>query len=170
MPQNVEIKARLSQPENTKKKIIALADGPPTEIVQEDVFFHANSGRLKLRKFAPDAGELISYKRGDNLGPKTSTYHIFPTRNPDLLESMLTFSLGVKGLVRKVRQLYKIGQTRVHLDEVEELGSFLELEVVLTATQTELEGETIARSIMSDLAISPADLIDVAYIDLLDKK
>jgi len=169
MPENVEIKARVANPEDMKVRVAEISDGPPEKIVQEDIFFRTRSGRLKLRIFSAHSGELISYERRDSRGPKTSTYQIFPTDNPALLERLLTASLGVVGVVRKVRQLYMIDQTRIHLDEVERLGSFIELEVVLSAELTKAAGEGIAKEIMSKLSIRPCDLIDVAYIDLLSR-
>jgi predicted adenylyl cyclase CyaB len=69
--------------------------------------------------------------------------------------------------VRKVRTLYLIGQTRVHLDQVSGLGDFLELEVVLSAGQSEAEGKAIAERLLSNFAIDRQDLIGEAYVDLL---
>jgi adenylate cyclase class IV len=61
-----------------------------------------------------------------------------------------------------------VGQTRIHLDEVEDLGTFLELEVVLDEDQTTEEGAEIARKLMKDLDVADTTLIHQAYIDLLD--
>ena len=70
----------------------------------------------------------------------------------------------------KTRWLFLVGQTRIHLDEVVGLGSFLELEVVLAADQSPDEGHRIARGIMAALEVREADLIDCAYADLLAKR
>ena len=81
---------------------------------------------------------------------------------------MLSNALGVRGVVRKRRTLFLVGQTRIHLDEVENLGLFVEIEVVLSLQQTVSEGVHIAEEIMEKLGISRDDLVEKAYIDLLN--
>ena len=131
MPANIEIKARVSGLASIRAAIEPLADGPAQILDQEDIFFAAPDGRLKLRTFADGNGELIRYRRSDIAGPRTSRYTIAPTTAPEALRAILSSVLGVLGVVRKRRWLYMVGQTRVHLDEVEGLGEFVELEVVL---------------------------------------
>ncbi|MFN2187221.1 MAG: CYTH domain-containing protein, partial [Candidatus Promineifilaceae bacterium] len=80
----------------------------------------------------------------------------------------LESALGIRGIVRKRRWLYWVGNTRLHLDIVEGLGAFVELEVVLSTGQRIEEGEAIATSLMERLGISKGDLIEGAYIDLLE--
>jgi predicted adenylyl cyclase CyaB len=80
----------------------------------------------------------------------------------------LSLALGVRGVVRKKRTLYLVGQTRLHLDEVEGLGEFVELEVVLRHGQSDLEGQQIARELMTRLAIREQDLLEGAYMDMLE--
>ncbi len=72
-----------------------------------------------------------------------------------------------RGVVRKERLLYMVGQTRVHLDSVEGLGHFVELEVVLRPGQSDDEGQAIARDLMARLGIREADLLETAYMDML---
>jgi len=81
---------------------------------------------------------------------------------------VLSNALGVRGVVRKRRTLFLVGQTRIHLDEVENLGLFVEIEVVLSLQQTVSEGVHIAEEIMEKLGISRDDLVEKAYIDLLN--
>jgi predicted adenylyl cyclase CyaB len=75
--------------------------------------------------------------------------------------------MGELGRVRKRRLLFLVGQTRVHIDTVERLGDFLELEVVLRPQQSQREGETIANDLMFKLGVSPDQLISCAYMDLI---
>ena len=70
-------------------------------------------------------------------------------------------------VVTKTRLLFMVGQTRVHLDEVEGLGDFLELEVVLADGQTPAEGHYIAREIMAALEVQDEDLLTGAYADMI---
>jgi len=73
----------------------------------------------------------------------------------------------MRGVVKKSRSLPLVGQTRAHLDDVDGLGHFMELEVVLEEGQSEREGEAIARDLMEKLGIDNEDLIASAYVDLL---
>ncbi|KAM9635207.1 adenylate cyclase CyaB-like [Morphnus guianensis] len=168
MPRNVEVKARLRALEATRAAAERLGGpGRARGTLQADTFFRVPRGRLKLRRGPDGRGELIFYERPDAAGPKLSRFTITPTDDPDGLEAVLAQALGVLGVVRKERLLYLVGQTRVHLDSVEGLGDFLELEVVLTEEQTVKDGERVARKLMKELGIREEDLISGAYLDLL---
>jgi predicted adenylyl cyclase CyaB len=167
MPKNIEIKARLRDREAVEALVQQRADHGPEVIVQEDVFFQCDEGRLKLRTFADGCGELIFYRRLDTEGPTQSEFSKAPTTNPRAMAETLGAALGTAGVVRKRRTLYLIGQTRVHLDEVDNLGHFLELEVVLEPGQSSGEGAGIASRLMSAIGVREEDLEARAYVDLL---
>ena len=169
MPTNVEIKARVNDFEALQKLAERLSDTPCQIIPQEDTFFYSPHGRLKLRVLAPDRGQLVYYLRPDAAGPKCSEYHIFETSDPAGLKLILATALGVRGEVSKTRYLFLTGQTRIHLDDVKGLGQFVELEVVMHPGQNEAEGQVIAEGLMRKLGIQPTDLIELAYMDLLEK-
>ncbi len=141
MSRNVEIKARVEDVAACSARIGALADAGPIAIAQDDTFFRCDTGRLKLRVFAGGTGELIYYRRANQSGPKESFYLRTPITAPDSLRESLSLAYGQVGRVRKQRSLFMAGRTRIHLDEVEQLGHFLELEVVLA------EGESLAAGI-----------------------
>jgi predicted adenylyl cyclase CyaB len=164
---NIEIKAHVDDLEGLRAKVAALSDAAVEVLDQEDVFFEAHEGRLKLRILGEDSGELIHYHREDSAEPCPSRYLIAPTSAPGALRMILERVLSVLGTVRKTRWLYRVGQTRVHLDRVEGLGDFLELEVVLRGDQSEAEGTAIARDLMDRLGVSSAQLAKGAYLDLL---
>ena len=170
MPANIEIKARARDFGDLRRRAETLSDTPVQVIPQEDTFFNASKGRLKLRQLAPERGQLVYYERTDTSGPKRSNYHIFETGDPESLKTALRLALGVRGVVRKTRYLYQVGQTRVHLDEVEGLGEFMELEVVLRPEQSDAEGQAIARDLMIRLGVQEEDLLEGAYMDLLEGK
>jgi len=167
MPRNIEIKARLRDAAAVRRRAEALADGPSEVIAQTDTFFHAPHGRLKLREFENSAGELIHYQRPDAVGPKESRYAIVRIEQAEPLRRALADALGVRCVVRKTRTLLMVGPTRIHLDQVEGLGAFLELEVVLRPEQDAAEGERIAGDLMRGLGIRAEDLVAGAYADLL---
>jgi len=127
-------------------------------------------GRLKLRVFPDGKGELIAYRRPDSAGAKTSEYFLHRTADPESLSGLLATALGIRGVVRKRRLLYLIGRTRIHLDEVEGLGAFLELEVVLADGEEETKGEAIARQLLAELGVRDEDRVAKAYIDLLEEE
>jgi predicted adenylyl cyclase CyaB len=166
---NVEIKARVADLDAVEAKARAIATSGPEDIAQDDTFFRCTDGRLKLRVLAPGQGQLIHYSRADEAGPKVSDYVISPTASPDTLREALARAHGILGRVVKHRRLYLAGQTRVHLDRVEGLGSFVELEVVLDDSQSPEDGQAIARDVMARLGIAPAQLVTGAYLDLLEK-
>jgi predicted adenylyl cyclase CyaB len=170
MPINIEIKARVHDFAALQSRAEALSDTPVQVIPQEDTFFQTPRGRLKLRQLAPDQAQLVYYERPDQEGPKRSTYHIFETGDPQNLKGILSLALGVRGVVRKRRFLYLVGQTRLHLDDVEGLGQFMELEVVLRPGQTDAEGQAIARDLMTRLGVREEDLLSAAYMDLIEAR
>jgi len=169
MPRNVEIKARISDWEAIKLAAVRLADGPPQFLRQEDLFYASPRGRLKLRT-VNEKTELIYYERPDQSGPKCCEYHLLPITQPDIARRLLERLHGLRGTIRKNRCLYMSGQTRIHLDRVENLGDFVELEVMLSDNQTAQEGERIAHLLMLELGIAQNQLLDCAYIDLLAKR
>ena len=167
MARNIEIKARIASIAELEPRVAALAQHGPELIAQDDTFFHCPHGRLKLRTFADGRGELIAYDRPDAAGPKTSTYLITPAPDPRALRATLERALGQAGRVVKRRWLYLIGRTRVHLDRVEGLGEFMELEVVLRDGEAAESGTAEAHALLQRLGVPPGQLIAGAYLDLL---
>ncbi|WP_368161719.1 class IV adenylate cyclase [Aeromonas sp. R5-3] len=167
MPRNIEIKAKIESIELLLTKALAIADQGPVEIEQDDTFFRCDAGRLKLRTLSPSAGELIFYRRADQQGPKESFYQLTPTHEPDRLRETLSLAWGQIGRVQKKRTLLLVGRTRIHLDRVQGLGHFLELEVVLEEDEPLEVGMQEANDIMALLGVEPSRLIEGAYLDLL---
>jgi predicted adenylyl cyclase CyaB len=166
---NIEIKARVPDQSHVRDYMRATGTQHETQY-QRDVFFHASHGRLKLRCFRDGTGVLVAYDRPDSAGPKLSDYTLAPVAEAASCEQALTRSLGVRGIVEKKREIAIVGQTRIHLDEVRDLGLFLELEVVLLPGQDRVAGESIANNLMRNLKIEPADLLEHAYIDMLEQR
>ncbi len=170
MARNIEIKAEIKCIDDFLTKAEQISNQGPVEIYQDDTFFKCDAGRLKLRKFSDVRGELIFYQRPDKTGPKQSFYVITPTTSPDLLIESLSLAYGTDGRVQKHRTLFIVGRTRIHLDRVENLGHFIELEVVLGERDAPEEGVKEANSLMQTLGIDPAKLIEDAYVDLAARK
>ena len=132
---NLELKTVDPDPPRTLAAALAL-DGIEDRGVlrQRDTYFHAVSGRLKLREAwvggTPSVAELIAYARVDREGPKVSHYRIVPVHDPVELTAALADVLGVRAVVEKERRLLLWRNVRIHLDRVARLGAFVEFEAV----------------------------------------
>jgi len=170
MPSNVEIKAKVMDPERLRSEATRISTVSGRILNQEDIFFRSGRGRLKLRIFSDDSGELIYYERPDTGKAKKSDYQIHRTARPRELRRVLADALGETVTVKKKRELFITGQTRIHLDEVEGLGAYMELEVVLEPGQTFEEGSRIADDLMRELGVKESELVPCAYCDLIMMK
>lgn len=168
MARNIEIKARIASVDALLPRAQALAGGAePQLITQDDSFFDVPQGRLKLRQFADGSAELIHYHRADTAESKASDYVRVPAPDPAALREALARACGLQGRVRKQRWLLLVGQTRIHLDRVQGLGDFMELEVVLRPEQTDEEGAATAEALMQALGLTHAERLAGSYLDLL---
>ena len=170
MGRNVENKARARDFQKQARLAEGLSSGTAEHFIQEDIFFKIPAGRLKLRIAEDGSGELIQYERSDSADPTESHYVCFPTSDPNALKEVLTAALGIRAVVKKKRTVHLAGQTRIHLDQVEGLGNFIELEVVLESDQDPIQAEKIAEKLMVELHIEKPDLIRTAYVDLLESR
>ena len=167
MGRNVEIKARVAGIEAITPRAAAIADQGPFEIPQDDTFFACANGRLKLREFSPDRGELIFYRRADQAGPKESFYVRSVTNDPASLRECLSLAHGQVGRIQKHRTLFLAGRARLHLDRVAHLGDFLEIEVVLEDGESTDSGVREATDLMTRLGVDQSELVEAAYVDLI---
>lgn len=166
MARNIEIKARISNMEEMLVLAAGLADRGPIEIRQDDTFFFCPNGRFKLRILSANEGQLIFYKRPDKSGPKESFYVICTTIAPESLREVLTLAYGQSGRVKKHRTIFMSGRTRIHLDRVDGLGDFLELEVVLAEEEQPEAATREADKLLKRLGISDRQLVKGAYVDM----
>jgi predicted adenylyl cyclase CyaB len=168
MPRNVEIKARIAGVDALTPLAARIADSGPIVLEQDDTFFACANGRLKLRDQFAAGAELIFYQRADESGPKESFYVRTPVPDPAAMRTLLQRAQGETGRVRKRRVLYLVGRTRIHLDSVQGLGEFLELEVVLRDGESAAAGVVEAKRIMAALGVGPDQLLEGAYLDHLE--
>lgn len=172
MNRNIEVKTSiLCDFEVMLGRVAAIADQGPVEIHQDDIFFPCqNGGRLKLRTFSSAEGELIFYQRTCRAEPNESRYIIAKTATPDSLREALMLALGNAGRVKKIRFLFFVGRSRIHLDRVDGLGNFLEIETVLREDELIESGMAEAQALLERLGLSSQQLIAEAYVDLLAKQ
>jgi cytidine deaminase len=164
---NLELKAHDGDPERSLALARALGAEDRGEIAQRDHYFARAGGRLKLREQTPGETELIQYRRRDAADPRQSSYRVVPIGEAELLRETLDAALGTLVVVVKTRRLLIWEGVRIHLDEVEELGRFIELEAIaepgsdLGAEREKLE------HLRAALEIEDTALVAAGYSDLL---
>jgi len=163
---NIEIKARLHERRRVERELERLGARDEGIETQHDVFFHCHSGRLKLRDSSRSGATLIHYERPDSPTVRPSAYELAAQPEGASLLRVLEGALGKSGEVRKRRHLYLLDNIRVHLDEVEGLGHFLELEAVVDAVHPADDCERAVESLLERFGITKEDLIATAYVDL----
>jgi homotetrameric cytidine deaminase len=168
---NVELKSRDPDPARTLERALALGADDRGEIAQRDTYFVGARGRLKLREQetggTPLWDELIEYSRADSTDARTSTYRRVPVADAAPLLEALDAAYGTLGTVTKRRRLLLWGGVRIHLDEVEGLGSFLELEAVAEeGSDLNAEREKVER-LREELGIEDENLVATSYSDLV---
>jgi homotetrameric cytidine deaminase len=164
---NLELKARDPEPGRTLELALALGAEDRGEIEQRDTYFARARGRLKLREQTPGDAELIAYERSDGAEPRPSDYRVVPVADPEALRAALDAALGTLVVVAKRRRLLLWDGVRIHLDDVEGLGSHLELEAVAArGSSLEAEREKVER-LRTALRIDDASLVAESYSDLL---
>jgi len=164
---NVEIKARTNSPEFVRKYLIDhKAEFKGTDD-QTDTYFNVATGRLKLREGNIE-NNLIYYNRNNQIGPKSSQFNLVKVEDAKGLKEVLTKSCGIKMIVKKKRDIYYIDNVKFHIDEVPELGSFIEIEAGnILADKTESELLEQCNFYLKEFGVKDEDLIAVSYSDML---
>jgi predicted adenylyl cyclase CyaB len=134
---------------------------------QTDTYFNAPRGRLKLRESEGRVAELIAYERPDTPDQRESVYHLVPIPDAHALKSALAASLGVRVVVDKRRTLYMWHNVRIHLDEVDNLGSFIEFEALLARPEDEADSPGRLAHLTDVLGIRGEDRVAQSYSDLI---
>jgi homotetrameric cytidine deaminase len=164
---NIELKARDPQPARTLELALALGAEDRGEIAQTDTYFSRARGRLKLREQDPGDAELIQYRRANAPGARESEYRRVPVADAHALRGALDAALGTLVVVEKRRRLLLLENVRIHLDEVEGLGKFLELEAVAGAeSDLAAEHDKVSR-LRAELEVGEDSLVPQSYSDLL---
>jgi predicted adenylyl cyclase CyaB len=165
---NVELKARVASLDPLRETARRLATEPAQTQQQIDTYFYCRQGRLKLREINGSAAQLVWYQRPDQQQPKPSRYGLVDVADPAGLKQALATTLGIRVIVEKQREIYLHHNVRIHLDEVCDLGTFLEFEAVLGPEIDVRQGtEQIAR-LMDEFQITQDDLCTGSYADLLE--
>ena len=165
---NIELKARLRDPERAEKICQELDAESQGVLDQRDTYFYGPNGRLKLRESRGRTPELIFYER-ENLAESTPSEYQISTMDSSALY-ILRKALSVLVIVNKVRRLWLWKNVRIHLDEVYRLGVFLEFEAVLDETLNQDEGYSRVTQLREAFGIEDSDLLSDSYSDMLLEK
>ncbi len=163
---NLEFKANCDSLNVLRGRLVELQAEHRRTMKQLDTYFNVPQGRLKLREINTHEAELIYYERSDLAESRYSNYQICDIPEPLAFKQIATMAMGVKGVVEKRRELWMFGDTRIHLDEVNDLGQFVELETVIH-NQTEAEAQAEHQLVKEALGIQEEDLVSVSYSDLI---
>jgi len=167
MGKNIEIKARCNNRVFFEKQLDFLKTEFEGEDIQVDTFYNVPNGRLKLRESKLYGNLLIPYLRDDEKGPKQADYSLIKIEDVENVKSLFKSILGVKGILMKKRLIYQYENVRIHIDEVENLGNFIEFEAVVQEKDDEEDDKAKVDFLLGHFSISGNDLIEKAYIELI---
>jgi adenylate cyclase class 2 len=164
---NVEFKARCEDASKIRAVLSKHNAVYKGEDRQKDTYFNVTRGRLKLREGILE-NCLIYYERNNQEGPKQSNVSLFAVQQGTALKELLAKSLGVKVVVEKRREIYFHGNVKFHIDDVEGLGSFVEVEAIdLSGTLGRERLEQQCHQYLREFGISRSQLVSNSYSDLL---
>ena len=169
---NIEIKAfykDLGKARRIAEKLGARYQGQDRQV---DTYFKVPAGRFKMRESRRKGAELIPYRRPNSRGPKTSDYVLIPLPDPGKTKGILASLLGVDAVVKKQRELFLLGNVRIHLDRVQGLGEFLEFEAVFKKDTPRIREKEKAKveKLIRAFEIPPEDLLKFSYRELVKRQ
>ncbi len=165
---NIELKSKCGNLELARDAAMRLGARDGGVLEQTDTYFQCTTGRLKLRETAGRAAELIAYARADRVEARGSDYYLVPVQSPGPLKRSLASALGVRVVVVKRRELLLWHNVRIHLDQVEGLGTFVEFEAVLGDGEDETTGRDRVATLSLALTLRPEDRIATSYSNLIE--
>jgi adenylate cyclase, class 2 len=164
---NIEIKAKTTNTERIREYLLQNGAEHKGTDFQTDTYFNSHQGRLKLREGNIE-NNLIYYEREDKAGPKQSNFSLLQVPDAAALKSMLAAAIGIKITVEKKREIYFINNVKFHLDSLDRLGEFVEIEA--SNKYADLPPEELKAQCefyVTAFGIAQEDLLTVSYSDLL---
>lgn len=163
----VEIKARCSSLEAVRGRLETHGARYVGEDHQVDTYYVVPEGRLKLRRGTIEE-HLIFYRRPNQASPKPSDVWLYAPAESEGLGNLLGQALEVRGVVEKRRQIFFLDNVKVHLDRVEGLGTFVEVEAIGQDGSRALDGlRAQCEATMEMLGVEADRLERVSYSDML---
>lgn len=169
MPINIELKAYCKDKEKIRKILLSNGAKYIGTDQQTDTYFNSKSGRLKLREGNIE-NKLMHYIREDKKNSKKNTLTFYQTTANSSLKEILQKTMGTKSIVTKTREIFLIENVKFHIDTVNGLGDFIEIEA--TDADTSIPSEKLQEQCnhyIKILEINAKDLISESYSDLLQQ-
>jgi len=167
MRKNIEVKARCADLVAARRAARQIGARRQGLLLQTDTYFNVRRGRLKLREIRGERAELIWYQRPNRAAARDSDYVIVPVADPAALKMALCLGLGMRSVVRKRRELWMYRNVRIHLDQVEQLGSFIELEAVISTNHSPAVSRRRLDVLVDALEIAKTDQLATSYGELI---
>ena len=167
MPRNIEIKARVADLDAVRAIVLRLGAVPHADEEQTDRYYAVDGARrVKLRTVAGGRAELIEYHRAESAGVRASEYTVTPVRDESAGLCLVPKQRPLV-VVRKRREILLWENVRIHLDAVDGLGTFLELEAVVDERHDDATCRAQVAALLAALRLSDGDLIRASYAELL---
>lgn len=165
---NIELKAR--DPDRARSLSICnrLGAEPRGVLAQRDTYFTVSNGRLKLREEVGGRPHLIAYQRPDRIDGRESAYRLVEVHEAQQLLEALSSTIGVKAVIVKRRQLFVWEGVRIHLDDVEGLGRFVEFEAIASRDSDLAEEKRQVQRLREAFSLADDDLVAGSYCDLVE--
>jgi adenylate cyclase class IV len=160
---NIELKATDPDPSASLEVCLTLGAEDHGTIAQRDTYFEVSRGGLKLREEQPGRPHLIQFERANEPQQRESRYRIIEVSDGTVLCAALAAAIGIRGVVAKRRHLLLWRSVRIHLDEVEQLGTFIELEAVAPAGSDLAHEHRLVAELRDALGITDERLVALGY-------
>lgn len=161
---NLEIKIKIDNLNPLRNNI---KDYYVETLTQKDTYYHVANGRLKLREENTGLKCFIRYYRNDSSTEKISNYHFYHINNKNDFDNVFADIMRVDVVVDKTRELYLYKNARIHLDTVANLGTFVEIEVVIKTKEDELESNDLFQLLMNLMNLNDKLVVQCGYRELL---
>jgi adenylate cyclase, class 2 len=118
----------------------------------------------------PGRPHLIQFERPSEPQQRESCYRIINVDDGPILSAALAAAIGIRCIVAKRRRLFLWRDVRIHLDDVEQLGTFIELEAVAPPDSDLAHEHGLIAELRDALAITDDRLIATGYAEQLREK
>jgi predicted adenylyl cyclase CyaB len=166
MPTNLELKIKIDNRSEVLERVKLIDANYIGELNQVDIYYKINNGLLKLR-LENGSQTLIKYIRNETQGDRWSDYQLISLEKNDAKEYFKDI-LEIETIIEKQRLLYLFNNTRIHIDNVKDLGSFLELETLVVKGKKDAAQRF--EEIIGLLSLNKEDEIRKSYRDLMLEK
>ena len=172
----MELKAKVTNLDAVRKRLFSMDARRIGIFRQIDTYFAVPEGRLKIREVeSSKRTKLVYYERKNIAGPKRSDVFILEIQEPRVIKNLLQQILKTKVVVEKNREIFRCQGAKfglkqrcvqIHLDDVKNLGTFVEFEM-RSSERTENKDRETLKNLMDKLGMKTSQLERYSYSDLM---